>query len=168
LLLFLGLWLARSDAAREADIREAVPRENAAQLAAFQRRVEVEQGKRRAAIAEQSGSPSAAYRSSAGTVYFSAPRARASTARERAAEDYRIRQQAEARLRAEQARFAQLTGQDQTYWQSGISGSNPGNNARCAQAKADRDNAYQLVVNNRTFEFIRHWNNIVYEACKNT
>ena len=78
------------------------------------------------------------------------------------------RQQAEARLRAEQQRFAELTRQPTVAWQPGYSTS-PGEGARqhCAWAKGQRDEAYRRAGNHRNFDFIRHWDDFVYEACKN-
>ena len=79
----------------------------------------------------------------------------------------RARAHAEARLRAEEGRFAALTGAG--GWSS--SGSSPYSVSardRCAIAKAERDAAYRLVGNDRNYDFIRHWNDVVYEACKDT
>jgi hypothetical protein len=85
-----------------------------------------------------------------------------------AAEQARERAQAEAKLQAQEARFARLTGQP-TWVQPGYSANpQPSERQRCEWAKAERDQAYRLVGNDRTYDFIRHWDDVVYEACKNT
>jgi hypothetical protein len=79
------------------------------------------------------------------------------------------RQQAEARLRQEEARFAAATGTgnpSQTYYPTGANSES--NTTRCQNAKRERDQAYRLAGNNRGFEMIRAWDDIVYEACKGT
>jgi hypothetical protein len=81
-------------------------------------------------------------------------------------EQANMRAQAEANLRREQQRFNELTGQGGFAAQAQASGYSPA--SRCAQAKADRDRAYRMVGNNRTFEFIRGWDDYVYNACKNS
>jgi hypothetical protein len=76
------------------------------------------------------------------------------------------RQQAEARLRQEEARFAQATGAgnaSQTYYPATA---NVASSGRCQSAKNQRDEAYRIAGNNRTFEMIRGWDDFVYEACK--
>lgn len=76
------------------------------------------------------------------------------------------RQQAEARLRQEEARFAQATGAEnasRTYYPASA---NVAPSGRCQSAKNARDEAYRIAGNNRTFEMIRRWNDIVYDACK--
>lgn len=97
-----------------------------------------------------------------------APQTRSYSRRESIAKQNQTRLRAEARLRAEEQRFAALTGQQAGSWQPGYT-SNPGDTARqrCALAKSQRDEAYRLVGNNRTLEFIRHWNDIVFQACRN-
>jgi hypothetical protein len=85
------------------------------------------------------------------------------------AEQARIRREGEARLLAEQQRFAALTGQPSASWQSGYAssfGESP--RQRCARVKAERDEAYRLAGNDRSFDFSRSWDNAVYEACKDT
>ena len=79
------------------------------------------------------------------------------------------RQQAEARLRQEEARFARATGTanaNQAYYPA--SSARQSNSARCQDAKNARDEAYRIAGNNRTFEIIRSWNDFVYESCKGT
>lgn len=79
------------------------------------------------------------------------------------------RQQAEARLRQEEARFAEATGTgnaSQAYYPA--PSARESNSARCQDAKNARDQAYRIAGNNRTFEMIRWWNDFVYEACKGT
>jgi hypothetical protein len=85
------------------------------------------------------------------------------------AEQTQMQWNAEAKLRAEEQRFAELTGQSAPSWQPGYS-SSPRELARqrCAMVKAERDEAYRLVGNNRTLDFIRSWDDAVYEACKAT
>lgn len=81
-------------------------------------------------------------------------------------EQERMQAAADAKLRVEQARLASLAGSD--TWAPGYSQPVPSAQARCADAKAQRDEAYRIVGNNRTFEFIRRWDDIVFEACKNS
>lgn len=79
------------------------------------------------------------------------------------------RQQAEARLRQEEARFAASTGggnTSQAYYPA--PSARQSNSARCQDAKNARDQAYRIAGNNRTFEMIRAWNDFVFEACKGT
>lgn len=81
-------------------------------------------------------------------------------------EQARNRQQAEARLRQVEAQFARATGAgntSQTFYPTGASAAS---NGRCQSAKIQRDEAYRIAGNNRTFQMIRHWNDYVYEACK--
>lgn len=79
------------------------------------------------------------------------------------------RARAEAQLRAEQQRFAALTGQTTDTWSPGYP-TTPTESARqqCAAAKSERDRAYRLMGNERRFESIRYWDEVVYRACKNT
>lgn len=93
--------------------------------------------------------------------------ARVYSRRENVAIQEQARLRAESRLRAEEQRYAALTGGQTGSWQPGY-GSNPVDTARqhCARTKAERDEAYRLAGNNRTFEFIRRWNDIVFQACK--
>jgi hypothetical protein len=81
----------------------------------------------------------------------------------------RMRMRAEAQLRAEEQRFAALTGQTSGTWSPGIAGHPPDISRQyCEDMKAQRDAAYRAVGNNRTFDFIRHWDDVVYRACKHT
>lgn len=82
------------------------------------------------------------------------------------AEQERVRRNAEAKLAYEMQRFAALS--NQNGYSSPYSQPSNSNQSRCAQAKADRDQAMRLVGNNRTFDFIRQWDDIVFEACKRT
>jgi hypothetical protein len=68
-------------------------------------------------------------------------------------EQQQMQAAADAKLRVEQARYASLTGSD--TWSPGNSQAAPSTQAGCAEAKAQRDAAYRIVGNNRTFEFIR-------------
>ena len=81
-------------------------------------------------------------------------------------EQARARAQGEADLRREQQRFSELTGQAGYNAQPHYATTAPAPANQCAFAKARRDEAYRLVGNNRTFEFIRQWDDYVYEACK--
>jgi len=100
--------------------------------------------------------------------WLDAPQERGYSRQENVAEQARAQARAEARLRAEEDRFAALTGQ-QSWSQPAYSTDSRGTaRQRCAIAKAQRDEAYRLVGNNRTFNFIRGWDDVVYEACKNT
>jgi hypothetical protein len=85
------------------------------------------------------------------------------------AEQAWMKERAEAQLRAEQRRYAALSGQQAGSWQPGYA-PNPVDAARqrCEYTKAQRDEAYRLVGNNRTFDFIRHWDDVVFQACKGT
>ena len=79
------------------------------------------------------------------------------------------RQQAEANLRREEARFAAATdtgNASQAYYPA--PSARQSNSARCQDAKNARDQAYRIAGNNRTFEMIRAWNDFVYESCKGT
>lgn len=76
------------------------------------------------------------------------------------------RQQAEARLRQEEARFAQATGTGNTSHVYHPAGAETASSGRCQRAKNERDEAYRIAGNNRSFEMIRRWDDIVYEACK--
>jgi hypothetical protein len=97
------------------------------------------------------------------------PQTRGYSRRDEVAEQAYIRQKADAKLRAEESRFAALTGQESRTWQPGYV-ANPREVARqrCEWTKAQREEAYRIVGNNRTFDFIRHWNDLVVEACKAT
>ncbi len=97
-----------------------------------------------------------------------APHRRAYSRQQNVAEQAAMQARAEARLRAEERRFAALTGQHAGGWQPGYSaGSSDATQHRCASAKARRDEAYRLVGNDRTFDFIRDWDDVVFQACKN-
>jgi len=101
--------------------------------------------------------------------YVEAGYAPANSRQQNIAEQERMRLDAEAKLRAEQQRFAALTGQASGSWQQGYSSSpNQPPRQRCAMTKAERDAAYRAVGNNRSFEFIRFWDEAVYAACKDT
>lgn len=79
-----------------------------------------------------------------------------------------IRQQGEARLRQEQARFAQVTGTGnavQTYYPTRAS-DRAQLEARCQAQKNYRDATLRQVGLNRTFDLIRQLDEQVYEACK--
>lgn len=82
-------------------------------------------------------------------------------------EQEQMRLAAEAKLAEEQRRFAAAMGGNYstTVVANVAAGSGP-NSARCASAKAQRDEAYRIVGNNRSFDFIRSWQDIVYDACK--
>lgn len=81
----------------------------------------------------------------------------------------RMRMRAEAQLRAEEQRFAALTGQTGGTWTPGIVGNPPDASRQyCEEMKAQRDAAYRAVGNNRTFDFIRGWDDVVYRACKHS
>jgi hypothetical protein len=157
-ILALGLWTFRSHAEVEENIRQSVARAQAAHATA---RWRAQMQERQQLQAQQVSAAN-------GSTGNPPTSPRLSTPAERAAQDSWVRQQAEARLRAEQARFAQLTGQGQVIWQPGISNPTPSNQSRCARAKADRDAAYAVAGNQRSFEFIRRWDEVVYEACKGT
>jgi hypothetical protein len=80
-----------------------------------------------------------------------------------------MRRDAEAKLRVEERRFAAAAGLEsgpQVYYPPASPVASA--QARCALAKADRDRAYKLVGNDRSFDFIRRWDDIVFEACKGT
>lgn len=80
-----------------------------------------------------------------------------------------MRLQSEARLREAQAGLAAALGSgaaSPTY-RTAV-GSGETNAMRCHSAKAQRDEAYRIAGNNRNFDMIRRWNDIVYEACKGT
>ena len=78
-----------------------------------------------------------------------------------------MRLAAEARLAEEQRRFQAAAGIviQPAVRSTGAPATGP-NSPRCADAKARRDEAYRIVGNQRTFDFIRQWQDIVYEACK--
>jgi hypothetical protein len=99
--------------------------------------------------------------------FVEAPYSSGYTRQDEIAEQARVRREADARLRAEEQRFAALTGQSAGSWPRGYS-ANPNDAARerCAWVKAQRDEAYRLAGNNRTFDFIRSWDDAVFEACK--
>jgi hypothetical protein len=98
--------------------------------------------------------------------WVDAPQESPYSRRENVAEQARARARAEAQLQAEQNRFAALTGQ--RSWAGPAYSTNENASARrsCAFAKAERDEAYRLAGNDRNFNFIRYWDDIVYEACK--
>jgi hypothetical protein len=79
------------------------------------------------------------------------------------------RLQAEARLKEAQANLAAaLGGSSASPGYRATADSGESNAMRCQSAKARRDEAYRIAGNNRTFDMIRRWNDIVYEACKGT
>jgi hypothetical protein len=82
------------------------------------------------------------------------------------------RQQAEARLAAEQARFAQLTGTgyapSRTRASAAPRDDRDWEKARCANAKAVREQTLEIAGIKRDYDLIRRLNDQVYEACKNT
>jgi hypothetical protein len=86
---------------------------------------------------------------------------------QRVQDQEQMRLAAEARLAEEQRRFQAAVGgsSDQTVYESTVAASGP-NSTRCIDAKARRDEAYRVVGNRRSFEFIRRWQDIVYDACK--
>jgi hypothetical protein len=91
---------------------------------------------------------------------------RGSTRQQSIYEQANMRARAEANLRREQQRFNELTRQGGYAVQAQTPSSSA--SIRCARAKAQRDEAYRFVGNNRTFEFIRSWDEIVYNACKDS
>jgi hypothetical protein len=76
------------------------------------------------------------------------------------------RQQGEARLRQAEAQFAQATGAGNSSHAFSPATANVAAGGRCQSAKNQRDEAYRIAGNNRTFEMIRGWDDFVYEACK--
>jgi hypothetical protein len=100
--------------------------------------------------------------------WVDAPQESAYSRWENVAEQAQARARAEAQLLAEQNRFAALTGQQSWAPSTYSSDSRDFSIQRCAIAKAERDRAYRLAGNQRTFNFIRHWDDVVFEACKNT
>ncbi len=80
-----------------------------------------------------------------------------------------MRLQSEARLRDAQANLAAALGSSTASptYRTAV-GSGETNAMRCQSAKAQRDEAYRIVGNDRNFDMIRRWNDIVYEACKGT
>lgn len=85
-------------------------------------------------------------------------------------EQEQMRAAAEAKLRNAQAQLAAATGLESRppTWLQGNATAMQTARARCNDAKARRDEAYRVVGNNRSFQFIRSWDGIVYEACKET
>lgn len=83
---------------------------------------------------------------------------------QRVQEQEQMRLAAEARLAEEQRRLQAAVGTQQApvYYSS----AGPSPSTRCSRAKAERDEAYRVVGNRRTFDLIRWWNDYVYEACK--
>jgi hypothetical protein len=167
-VLIIGVWLAKTHAQAQDEIRASAERVRAANAVAVHAQLEADRLRRQwMARSVISQPPYTVARVLPG--YFPPPIDSDSARRARIQEDRRVRQQAEARLRAEQQRFAALTGQGGVPYSSAPTfDARPSNQARCAQAKADRDYAYRIVGNDRTFNFIRHWEDVVYEACKNT
>lgn len=95
------------------------------------------------------------------------PTARVSTRQQNVAQQAWMKARAEAQLRAELRRFAALTGQQGGSWQPEYM-PNPEDTARqrCEYTKAQRDEAYRLAGNRRSIDFIRRWDDIVFQACK--
>jgi hypothetical protein len=81
-------------------------------------------------------------------------------------EQARVRANGEAALRREQQRFNELTAQGGAGTLAPSPGLSPSD--RCAFAKIKRDAAYRAAGNNRSFNFIRSWDDYVYNACKNS
>jgi hypothetical protein len=80
-----------------------------------------------------------------------------------------IRARANAKLLAEQQRFDALTGRPGVEWTQGTpTASLESARQHCDAVKAQRDVAYRLAGNRRSFDFIRSWEDRVYQACKNS
>jgi hypothetical protein len=82
-------------------------------------------------------------------------------------EQQQMRLAAEAKLAEEQRRFLAATaGGYGSYASNGPAVATGPDSSRCRIAKAQRDEAYRIVGNDRNFNFIRHWQDVIYEACK--
>jgi hypothetical protein len=96
--------------------------------------------------------------------WMEAPALPGSTRQQRVNDQARMQARAEAKLQMEQNRLSAVTARPGQPWQPTIAMGSA--RARCENAKASRDAAYLAAGNNRTFDFIRRWNDFVFDACK--
>lgn len=99
--------------------------------------------------------------------WMEAPQEVGSSRWQQVQEQEQMRLAAEAKLASEQRRYQAAIGSAPAQVDFGRPPAPAGpDSERCIDAKARRDEAYRIVGNDRTFNFIRTWNDIVYEACK--
>jgi hypothetical protein len=111
----------------------------------------------------------ATYRGPCSGIWTDAPRESAWARERNIADQARMQSRAEALLREQERQFVAQAGQPGSDWRSGYP-VNPREVARqrCAYAKVQRDEAYRIVGNQRTYEFIRGWDDFVAKACRDT
>jgi hypothetical protein len=116
-----------------------------------------------------SASGGATYRGPCSGAWVDPPRESAWARERNIAEQARMRMRAEALLREQERQFVAQAGQPGSDWRTGYP-VNPREAARqrCATATVQRDEAYRIVGNQRTYEFIRAWDDFVAKACRDT